>query len=862
VEILKKQHRILGIQSIVTLAISVSIANPGLAANPMNSVQDGRIISGGTFANTADSKTTFINSAGGGLWLKSGTTIRGVEVNSAGGLTNNGGTFHFYAPHDVVRIDGKVNVSGLQNGQGVYTGNGGRVFVDAAYLYQNGTITSNGINGGLVQVNVAGATLRSNASIEAKGMGGNGGVIAINSSGPVVMVLGSVMDTSGRVSGTFDTNLISIEGGLLIKEGILRADGVDAAFGGSRGGTIRLVATGQSTVAPIQDAVTRAANGPNPILSSDEKKVLPAEAQDYIRFYEGTVGMYGAPGQTLTSASGTRGLADTHNDYSQNGTPRAGDGGTILVSAVNDIPIGSQIMANGATGTRNPNGTPIRGGNGGTISLVAGHNIVPSSTFSIQADGGRGGWSNVSKGADSGDGGLIALNAKSLFTSIDSRPTSISASGGLGGDGLQPGRGGNGGLVVFSTDSLSMSPGNVQVRANGGQGGNNSGWRYGGQAGTLVSPNPAYLRSLPNVFTQLGALNGQAYNKPIQDVTQTNELLTHSENLLLLTKNGGSTVIAPNLFQRMLQATIRSVEDPTGTLGKARTEVTNKNTGTSAFVYRNLMLGSTRDNLTLDLNHPSGLGQPGAPAHLILPSPLSNGEAFTTLNTLNIVNNGSVTTPQVAGPNNDSPPTLVDLWLIGRNSNNLGGGRISIAANGNVSNSNLLGTVGIASGGSINIASTNNYFGSGVLTNAGGMHGGSIIIKTLGNITQNAGNFFEGSDLSSNGSLMGGTIRLAPQNDFNYRRTDGGNISISANGSLQGGIIDIRAGHDSIMNFGDGPGAPPMVTLQKITADGTSSTQGRGGYISVHAANSNIHNVPIEANGGLQNGTVSFTTGN
>lgn len=279
---MNSHYRTLSLRNFITFALTLSITTPVFAVTPINSIQDGRIISGGTFANTADNKTTFTNSAGGGLWLKSGSSIRGVEVNSAGTTTNNGGTIQFYAPKDVVRIDGSVDVSGLRNGQGMITGNGGRVFIDAAYLYQNGSILADGINGGLVQVNVAAATLMPTAKIEAKSMGGNGGIIAINASGPVVTHPGSIVDSSGRVSGTFDTNLISIEGGLVIKEGILRADGVDPAYGGSRGGTIRLVATGQSDLAPINDALTRATNGANLIFSPLEKRLGLADAQGYI----------------------------------------------------------------------------------------------------------------------------------------------------------------------------------------------------------------------------------------------------------------------------------------------------------------------------------------------------------------------------------------------------------------------------------------------------------------------------------------------------------------------------------------------------------------------------------------------------
>jgi hypothetical protein len=116
----------------ILLAASLTLSTVALA--DVNTVNDGPIVAGGTYLNTADGKTTFKNSAGGGLWLKSGSNIRGVEVNASGSLTNNGGTVHFYAPGNVVRLDGNIDVRGIRNSQGVYRGDGGKVFVDSAYI--------------------------------------------------------------------------------------------------------------------------------------------------------------------------------------------------------------------------------------------------------------------------------------------------------------------------------------------------------------------------------------------------------------------------------------------------------------------------------------------------------------------------------------------------------------------------------------------------------------------------------------------------------------------------------------------------------------------------------------------------------
>jgi hypothetical protein len=82
-------------------------ASPGNTSPvfPTHTVQDGRIISGGTYFNTAHQATTFINNNAGGLWLKSDSTVHGLEVGANGGLNHNGGTLHLFAPGQVVRVD-------------------------------------------------------------------------------------------------------------------------------------------------------------------------------------------------------------------------------------------------------------------------------------------------------------------------------------------------------------------------------------------------------------------------------------------------------------------------------------------------------------------------------------------------------------------------------------------------------------------------------------------------------------------------------------------------------------------------------------------------------------------------------------
>lgn len=80
---------------------------------PVNQDNNGKIVTGGNYYNTAGNRTTFRNTGAGGLWVRSESTVKALEVNGNGNPTNNGGTLHFYAPGSVVRIDGKIDVSSL-----------------------------------------------------------------------------------------------------------------------------------------------------------------------------------------------------------------------------------------------------------------------------------------------------------------------------------------------------------------------------------------------------------------------------------------------------------------------------------------------------------------------------------------------------------------------------------------------------------------------------------------------------------------------------------------------------------------------------------------------------------------------------
>jgi|GEM_PF-865039 len=797
------------------------ITNPAIAATPVDSIQDGPVVNGGTYYNTFLGKTTFTNSSGGGLWLKAGTNIRGLEINN-GQLTNNGGTFHFYAPNNVVRLDGKINVSGLVNGSGAYLGNGGKVFVDSGYLFQNGNIFANGLNGGLVQVNVAGMTVGSGARIDAKGFGGNGGAVLFASNGPVDIRRNAVITTSGKVASMVDTNVIVITGSLVNQEGVLNANGVSLG-GSSRGGTIQLTASGQSDFTGMKEALTAATGAPGSHAISPQERAFLLQRNDaLIHNFDGDVrvGRTNNGSTPVVTANGTGGTADPINDHTTGSSiPRAGDGGTIVISAVRDILHEGQMQANGATGKSAT--TPVAGGYGGTLTWLARRNI--NNSGAIQVDGSNGGDGPQAQNAAGGNGGLAAFS----YGNVMQNSGSVAVIGGRGGGGhniVQDGAGGNGGLIVLSGNQNPV--GNGFLIANGGLRGNLKNFDFGGVPGTIVVPNPLIIQNTQHA-DQREFINGVPVIKPVSEATQANELLTHAENLIYLGRGiGGQSPL--NVFDRLSIATLRSVVDPTGTLGLARQEITVKarpDDTMDKYVYRNWMIGSIGPNTPLDLTPPI-TGIPFAP--------LSNLTNLSSMNLVSVVNKDDISVGNNASSN---------FWMMG-NIGLLSGRRLHLMAEGSITNTTDLGVINDgSSGGSIVLAATDSIrIGNGVygtLFAPGAGHAGTMILKAKKDITIAGRQLFD-AIVNSTGGLIGGTSLFQAGRNFSF-----GNSDISTAGDVQGGWLNVRAGNN-------------LLTNGYIVASGS---RGGGGFVALHADNSLLNTNNIAASGRTQGGTIMLTAG-
>lgn len=322
----------------LALSVGLSSFSPLAFADPgdVNGTTDAQNVPGGTYYNTAGNHSTFTNSAGTGLYISPSTVVTGREVsdssNPAGSMTGNGGNLLFDAPGQVVRIDGRIDVNALQNGSGAYIGNGGTVTVNAAYLDQNGQIYASGINGGHVQFNVGSLTMGPAAAIFANGATGNGGVVTLGGgSGAIDIQHGAIVDTSGKVIGEYDTNLITIQGGLINMNGILMANGIQDGEGNATdGGGILLIANGHTTGLD-SDMLNQTS------FMSDVKDSLLARDADLRSSLDGWISI-GSQGQIL--ANGANGLAGKDGGY----------GGLIYLLAKCGINNQGLIQANGGNG--------------------------------------------------------------------------------------------------------------------------------------------------------------------------------------------------------------------------------------------------------------------------------------------------------------------------------------------------------------------------------------------------------------------------------------------------------------------------------------------------------------------------------
>jgi hypothetical protein len=425
------------------LALSLGVAYADVPSNLINQTYNGSTIKAGTYFNTAGSETKFINSAGTGITLNAGQNIRGVEMQ-----TGYGGNIHIQAPDQVVKLNGNIDVRGLDYFNKPL--DGGKVTVDAAYLYQNGNIYASGMRGGNVTMNVGGMTMGSGAFIDAHSTQVDrhmpGGSVTINATGQVdiqkgakIDVTGATFDASGGgIAGTTYGNFsnIVISGKVVNMDGVLMANQaritdpnwMEESYQIDHGGGIRLVATkGDVTIGP--DAIVQA----DAVEGSDNGRTITVTASNDIN-QNGLILSQGG--------DGTKGSIYYDTWYFDNMPLMGGKGGTIQFNAGHDINQNGRMVTDGGKA-----GVGYWGSDAGTMTFTATNNILNNGV--IRSMGG-----NANYDINNPVPGV--LNPLSDF------------------------HGGAGGNITFSLNPL----GTGTVVSYGGQG------SPFGALGTITSPNP------------------------------------------------------------------------------------------------------------------------------------------------------------------------------------------------------------------------------------------------------------------------------------------------------------------------------------------------------------------------------------
>lgn len=839
------------------LASSIGLTGLSWAMSPVNTINDGHIIKGGTYYNTAGNTTTFTNTRTGGLWLKAGTTVRGLEANASRTLTNHGGSVHLYAPNNVVRVDGTIDVNALRNSQGAYLGNGGNVFVDSAYLFQNGNIFAMGANGGHVMINVNSATFGPYAKIKANaGPDGLGGTIHINATGVVDIKNNALLTTNGVPLPGVDSNVIEISAGLVNNSGIIQANGISTEQGASTGGSIHLVANGNIDLNPVAKALYKST-----VFTPYESKTLfqgiheLAETKDASIHNTGHIMANGGSRDSFIDGSGGNGgtitlnacrnILNTNGNISADGgqgpgqdAPHAlfqgGHGGSLKFQSGQLFQNQSLISANGGTAATGLSNLNTRGGSGGSISVQAGA-ILNSSTGTIIATGGPGGLGVATVG---GDGGRIVLNSKNCLIDITSANDGRIEANGREGS-VVGGSGGLGGNIsIMSVDNN----GNGIIQANGGFG---QFARAGGRITLTNLFNDGYVEAnggnSVGIIGSAGGIGGSITN-------------TRVGNAGLISANGGLG-IGLNVDLGIPLAA--------GLGGRGGT-ITNQ--GVTNF---GLMRTNGGDAAGIDITAGAGAGGDGG-----------------SITSWDITNIGTI---QANGGNGSGVATLLKVGIGGA------GGRISntdifndgsVEANGGTGNGtgNFKGSVfalGIGgSGGQINHTNVTN---NGVISANGGRgndfsnliaigfggFGGRVILNNVtnqGNILANGGAGYLGGvgglggNISINNNVQhisSGLIQANGGADPAGAGGSGGHINI--NGIFNTGRIETNGGSGRLTLLGSFGGT---IALRNIVNNGLIRANGgdnglpllgiggEGGSIVI---SSSINNATIQANGGFGN---------
>jgi hypothetical protein len=395
------------------LVLTFGVAYADIPDNQVNQTYDGAKIKTGTYFNTYNGETKFINSAGTGITLDTGHNIRGLEVNN-GALFGNGGNIHIQAPNQVVKINGNIDVRGivLNWPTGPSYGNGGTVTIDASYLYQNGNIYAGGLNGGLVSMNVGGMLMGPSSHIDASGndwqyqspydpnakltQTGLSGQVTIKSTGNVTIPKGAHITTAGPgfiwPSSPEQSNIVII-GKCVNMDGVLHA----ARAKDTNGGSIALISNDPGSDVNIGKSAILQTDGGNVSISSgrdiNNAGLILTSGYQYATTHDVIDGTFGVAGGNV-SVSAARTINNSGRIQADSGPSTGGiggasappfyfygtDSGTMIFTA-------HSIINNGVIRSNGGSSEFSTGGKGGDITFVGSN---PTGSGIVSAMGGPG----------------------------------------------------------------------------------------------------------------------------------------------------------------------------------------------------------------------------------------------------------------------------------------------------------------------------------------------------------------------------------------------------------------------------------------------------------------------------------------
>ncbi|MEO8007169.1 MAG: hypothetical protein ABI728_01420, partial [Betaproteobacteria bacterium] len=429
---------------------SISVTTPGAAINitgtgggtgattGFNNENDGLRFESGTTITSTSGAVNLIGQAG------AGGTSNGVAVGVGSSITTAGGSILVRADSGDVLEDGNLNSAGgnisVESTAGSITGSGS---ISASASSTSALRFPDGGDIDLIaaqNINLTGDIISDGYSqiLGDSNRAGSGGIINIQTNGTVT--LGFVSAVGGDGARTTHASPAGGDGGEITISGVGSID-IDSlnAYGG-------VGATGDA------DEFDAGAGGHGGNVHVTGTRAGGAEI---------TIGSI----HTSGGGGGSRGF---------DGGAAGGDAGDIVLTtngSGQSIEWFDALFANGGDAGNGTSSTPGgAGGAGAVITLTASGAVTSSGTAS--ASGGFGGNSNFGQGGTGGAGGTIDIHTQNggiLSVALGL----LDVSGGLAGNGLAYGFGGNGGFVAVSSLDASAAAGGVDIGglsvvANGG----------------------------------------------------------------------------------------------------------------------------------------------------------------------------------------------------------------------------------------------------------------------------------------------------------------------------------------------------------------------------------------------------------